>query len=199
MIDVNGQYIGSMFGQDRIGQTTPDLESSEWLRPWLPVAYPAPYLPTLRQDQGHPKLASIVIGAHQLVGQDKNGALVPAGLFCGTQATKANGGQYCVIAYSPFDVKFAFNAQTGARVTAAGQYAVLAAPSDGVAGDQVTLPSGQVITIQAGDLAFALACDLFSTGKVCPIGCAVRNVYQYIGGLASTSSLTEWFRSTSWS
>ena len=196
MIDVNGQYVGSLFGQDRIGQTTPDLESSEWLRPWLPVAYPAPYLPTLRQDQGHPKLASIVIGAHQLVGQDKNGALVPACLFCGTQATKANGGQYCVIAYSPADVKFAYNAQSGARVTAAGQYAVLAAPSDGAAGDQVTLPSGQVITIQAGDLAFALACDLFSTGKVRPIGCAVRNVYQYIGGVlvgsntSATSSAT---------
>ena len=196
MIDVNGQYYGQLFGQDRIGQTTPDLESSEWLRPWLPVAYPAPYLPTLRQDQGHPKLASIVIGAHQLVGQDKNGGLVPAGLFCGTQATKADGGQYCVIAYSPADVKFGFNAQTGARVTAAGQYAVLAAPSDGVAGDQVTLPSGQVITIQAGDLAFALACDLFSTGKVRPIGCAVRNVYQYIGGVltgtnaSATSSVT---------
>ena len=85
MIDVNGQYYGQLYGQDRIGQTTPDLESSEWLRPWLPIAYPAPYLPTLRQDQGHPKLASIVIGAHQIVGQDKNGGLVPAGLFCGTQ------------------------------------------------------------------------------------------------------------------
>src|ERR1039458_10073811 len=111
----------------------------------------------------------------------------PAGrrgwLNSGTQATKALGGQYCVSAYAPADVKFAFNAQSGARVTAAGQYAVLAAPSDGEAGDQVTLPSGQVITIQAGDLAFALTCDLFSTGKVRPIGCAVRNVYQYIGGV----------------
>src|ERR1035441_673926 len=198
MIDVNGQYYGQLFGQDRIGQTTPDLESSEWLRPWLPVAYPAPYLPTLRQDQGHPKLASIVMGAHQLVGQDKNGGLVPAGLYCGTQATKALGGTYCVIAYSPADVKFAFNAQTSARVTAAGQYAVLAAPSDGVAGDQVTLPSGQVITIQAADLAFALTCDLFTTGRSRPIGAAVRNVYQYIGGVlvgqntnpASTTSAT---------
>jgi hypothetical protein len=181
--DVNGQFYGQLFGQDRIGQTTPDLESSEWLRPWLPVAYPAPYLPTLRQDQGHPKLASIVIGAHQIVGQDKNGGLVPAGYFCGTQATKANGGQYCVIAYSPADVKFAFNPQTGVRVASAAEYAVLACPSDGVAGDTVTLPSGQVITIKAGDITFAETCDLFSTGKSRPIGCAVRNVYQYIGGV----------------
>ncbi|MGD0905119.1 MAG: hypothetical protein ABR924_19680 [Terracidiphilus sp.] len=267
MIDVNGQYYGQLYGQDRIGQTTPDLESSEWLRPWLPIAYPAPYLPTLRQDQGHPKLASIVIGAHQIVGQDKNGGLVPAGLFCGAQpngSTKsvtsvtiasdvatlavdhawalgetvnfagftggdaalngakvltavtpgvsasfvttladaataavtgvtgvsALGGQYCVLVYGPGDVKFAFNAQTSARVSAAGQYAVLAAPADGAAGDRVTLPSGQVITIQAADLAFALTCDLFATGKALPIGCAVRNVYQYIGGVLVGTNLS---------
>jgi hypothetical protein len=181
--DVNGQFYGQLYGQDRIGQTTPDLESSEWLRPWIPVAYPAPYLPTLRQDQGHPKLAGIVIGAHQLVGQDKNGGLVPAGYFCGTQATKANGGQYCVIVYQPWDVGFSYNPETSAPVQAAGETAVLAAPSDGVAGDTVTLPNGTVVTITAPQLAFALACDLFPTGKVRPIGCAVRNVYQYIGGV----------------
>lgn len=258
--DINGQFFGNLYGQDRIGQTTPDLESSEWLRPWLPVAYPAPYLPTLRQDQGHPKLASIVLGAHQLVGQDKNGGLVPAGLFCGTQApskalvitnsqieggtailasTKSgqlkigetvvitglvaaaaangtrvvtgqsgteftvevaaadeastaegagsaslkNAGQYCVIAYSPSDVRFAFNPQTSARVASPGEFVVLAAPSDGVAGDTVTLPSGQIITIRSGDLTFAASCDLFPNGKSKPIGAAVRNVYQYIGGV----------------
>lgn len=195
-IDINGQFSGSLYGQDRIGQTTPDLESSEWLRPWLPVAYPAPYLPTLRQDQGHPKLAGIVIGAHQLVGQDKNGALVPAGYFCGTQAAKASGGQYCVIVYQSWDVGFAYNPATATQVQAAGEFAVLAAPSDGAAGDTVTLPNGTVITITTGTLAFALACDLFGTGKVRPIGCAVRNVYQYIGGVlvgtntAATSSTT---------
>lgn len=189
MIDVNGQFFGHLYGQDRIGQTTPDLESSEWLRPWLPVAYPAPYLSTLRQDQGHPKLASIVIGAHQIVGQDKNGGLVPAGLFCGTQATKALGGQYCVIAYSPADVRFAFNAQTGVRVGSAGEYAVLACPSDAAVGDIVTLPSGQTITIKAGDITFAETCDLFATGKSRPIGCAVRNVYQYIGGVLTGTNI----------
>jgi hypothetical protein len=195
-VDVNGQLSGQLFGQDRIGQTTPDLESSEWLRPWLPVAYPAPYLPTSRQDQGHPKLASIVLSAHTIVGQDKNGGLVPAGLFCGTQATKANGGQYCVLQYGPADVKFAFNPQTSARVARAGEYAVLACPSDATAGDTVTLPNGSTITIQAGDITFAEACDLFVTGKARPIGCAVRNVYMYIGGvnvganLSATSSTT---------
>jgi hypothetical protein len=271
--DINNQFTGSLYGQDRIGQTTPDLESSEWIRPWLPVAYPAPYLPTLRQDQGHPKLASIVIGAHQIVGQDKNGGLVPAGLFCGTQplsksfvitnsqieggtgilqstasanlaigqvvtlsglthAPNLNGtftvvtksateftvdvpaadvaagaegagqgilaapGQYCIIAYGPSDVKFAYNPQTSAKVASIGEYAVLAAPADAAAGDQITLPSGVVITIKAADITFAQACDLFATGKSRPIGCAVRNVYQYIGGvlvgtnLSATSSAT---------
>jgi hypothetical protein len=265
MIDINGQYFGQLFGQDRVGQTTPDLESSEWLRPWLPVAYPAPYLPMLRQDQGHPKLASIVIGASMIVGQDKNGGLVPAGLNCGTQplskpvvitnstiedgigileytpavagaqlqqgqtitlagltnSTALNAqfviqsatasqfsvivasetnvaagaepgtatgtllypGAYNLFAYSMYDVKFAYNPQTSARVAAAGEYAVIAAPADAAVGDQVTLPSGQVITIKQTDITFAQSCDLFSTGKARPIGCAVRNVYQYLGGV----------------
>ena len=100
-IDVNGQFTGSLYGQDRIGQTTPDLESSEWLRPWIPVAYPAPYLPTLRQDQGHPKLAGIVIGSHMLVGQDKNGGLVPAGLFCGNAAITAPAARNCAAKRTP--------------------------------------------------------------------------------------------------
>jgi hypothetical protein len=162
--DVNGQFYGSLFGQDRIGQTTPDLEASEWLRPWLPIAYPAPYLPTLRQDQGHPKLAGIVIGAHQLVGQDKNGGLVPAGMFCGIQPLKASGGQYCVIVYQPFDIGFAYNPQTSAYVQTAGEYAVLAAPADAVAGDVITLPNGTAITIKATDIIFAWSCDLFTSG-----------------------------------
>lgn len=273
MQDINGQFFGQLYGQDRVGQTTPDLESSEWLRPWLPVAYPAPYLPTSRQDQGHPKLASIVISAHQLVGQDKNGGLVPAGLFSGIQppskplvitnsqitggvgilqsaksgqlkvgevvviagatnaaalngsfivqsknsseftvevsaadvaaaaeagasATLQNPGQYCILAYSPADVKFAFNAKTAARVASAAEYAVIAAPSDAANGDTVTLPSGRVITITTGDITFAQSCDLFPTGVARPIGAAVRNVYQYIGGVlvgnngSTTSSAT---------
>jgi hypothetical protein len=183
MQDINGQYYGSMLGQDRIGQTTPDLESSDWLKPFIPVSYPAPYLPTLRQDQGHPKLANIVLGSHMLVGQDKNGGLVPAGYFCGTQAAKASGGQYCVISYSVYDIAWTWNPQTSLRVAAAGEFVILAAPSDGAAGDTVTLPNGTVITVTTGTLAFALACDLFTTGKVRPIGTVLRNAYQYLGGV----------------
>jgi len=194
--DINGQYYGQLYGQDRIGQTTPDLESSEWLRPWLPVAYPAPWLPTLRQDQGHPKLAGIVLSAHMLVSKDKNGGLIPAGMTCGTQAAVADGGAYTVVVYGPADVGFAFNPQTGVRVAAAGEYAVLGAPSDGASGDTVTMPNGTVVTLSAGDVTFAKACDLIPTGIARPIGCAVRNVYQYIGGVnpgantAATSSTT---------
>lgn len=87
--DLHGQYTGKMFGQDRIGHTTPDLEASDSYRPWLPVAFPAPYLPGLRQDQGHPKAATKVLSSQMLVGLDKSGALVPAGLFCGAQANGA--------------------------------------------------------------------------------------------------------------
>jgi hypothetical protein len=83
--DINNQYTGQLFGQDRIGHTTPDLEVSDVLRPFLPNAYPAPYLPGMRQDQGHPKLANIVLSSQHLVGLDSSGGLVPAGLFCGSQ------------------------------------------------------------------------------------------------------------------
>jgi hypothetical protein len=267
MQDINGVFTGTLLNHDRMPQTTPDLESSEWLRPWLPVAYPAPYLPTLRQIQDHPSMANIVLGAHQLVGQDKNGGLVPAGLFCGTQApskalvitnatieggtgtllsTKAaqlvqgekitiagltavtalNGtftvssvgageftvevaaadhvaaaeaagtaslvsaGQYCILSYSPFDIKFAYNAQTGVKVAAYGERAVLAVPSDAAVGDQVTLPSGMVVTITQNDINFASTCDLFDAGKVRPIGVAVRNVYQYIGGVLKDKNVS---------
>jgi hypothetical protein len=164
--DINGQFYGQLYGQDRIGQTTPDLESSEWLRPWLPVAYPAPYLPTLRQDQGHPKLAGIVLGAHQLVGQDKNGALVPAGLFCGTTPAKASGGQYCAIVYQPWDVGFAFNPMTSARVQTAGEVALLAAPLDAVAGDSFQLPNGTTVIVTWPQINFAWKCDLFGGGNI---------------------------------
>ena len=88
-LDLHGQYTGKMFGQDRIGHTTPDLEASDSYRPWLPVAFPAPYLPGLRQDQGHPKAATKVLSAQMAVGLDKSGALVPAGLFCGQQPNGA--------------------------------------------------------------------------------------------------------------
>lgn len=190
--DINNQYTGQFFGKDRIGHTTPDAEATETLRPWLPVSYPAPYLPSMRQDQGHPVLANVVLTSQQLVGQDKSGALVPAGLFCGqggASGSAATGGGYCVLQYSAADVGFTYNAQTGVLVAAAGETAVLAAPSNGAAGNVVTFPNGTTKTIAAGDLTFANACTLFPAGIVKPIGCTIRNVFQYIGEV-QISSLT---------
>lgn len=182
--DINNQYTGKLFGQDRIGHTTPDLEASETLRPWLPIAYPAPYLPGLRQDQGHPKLANVVLSSQNLVGQDKSGALVPAGLKCGSTAAASN--DYTILVYGLSDVGFAINPQTGLYVAAAGEHVVLAAPSDAVAGN-VTLPNGTIVAVSAGDITFAHACNLFPTGVVRPIGCTLRNVLQYIGGIKQVS------------
>jgi hypothetical protein len=256
--DVNNQYTGKYYGAyPNMGHTTPDLELSDVLRPWLPVAYPAPYLPGLRQDFGHPKLANIVLSSQHLVGLDSSGALVPAGLFCGTQnrlgtsasttasvtsdvatveatndykvgdvvnisgitgtfaflngsqtVTSATGSQYsfdvthadvasgaavgasnlstagkfCILVYGPNDVGFSYNAQTGAYVQSAGEHAVLAAPSDAVAGN-VTLPDGTTVVVSSDDITFANSCTLFDTGVAKPIGVATRNVYQYIGGV----------------
>lgn len=84
--DINNNFSGSVFGRDRMGHVVPDLEFTETLRPFLEIPYPAPWLPTLRQDQAHPVLASVVLTSQSLVGLDKNGAIVPAGLFCGTQS-----------------------------------------------------------------------------------------------------------------
>ncbi|TSA39428.1 hypothetical protein D4R30_01090 [archaeon] len=261
--DVHGQYTGKMFGQDRIGHTTPDLEASDAYRPWLPVAFPAPYLPGLRQDQGHPKAATKVLSSQMAVGLDKSGALVPAGLFCGKQAngavlhptvaaiddnvltlTVANkmvegetftvvdtvnaylngqvltaksgtnsttvvadfthgdatpsvsdmtiqstkGGEFCILHYGAGSIDaFAVLASTGAVATA-NAHVVLAAPNDAVANMTVTLPDGTVVTVSAGDITFAHACDLFPTGVARPIGLATRDVYQYIGGTTVKST-----------
>lgn len=188
--DINNQYTGNLFGRDRIGHTTPDAEATEVLRPWLPVPYPAPYLPTLRQDQGHPVLANVVLSSNQLVGQDKNGAFVPAGLFCGTQATVSLGGTYCALKYSASDVGFATNPLTGNLVAAAGEVAVIGAPSNGNDGDVITFADGTTYTLQAGNAAAAKACNLFpgAHGRVKPIGLVIRNVFQYLGGVDVSST-----------
>lgn len=188
--DINNQYTGSLFGRDRIGHTTPDAEASEILRPWLPVPYPAPYLPALRQDQGHPVLANVVLSSQNLIGQDKSGAFVPAGLFCGTQATDAGHatnvlGHYCVLKYGQSDVGFAYNAITGNLVAAAGEVAVIAAPTNGAAGDVVTFSDGTTYTMSSGDVTAAKTCNLFpgTGGRAKPIGVTIRNVFQYLGGV----------------
>jgi hypothetical protein len=189
--NANGVYTGSLFGHDRIGHTTPDAEGTELLRPWLPIPYPAPYLPTLRQDQGHPVLAPVVLTSQMTVGQDKSGAIVPAGLFCGTGASNAGhatGGGYCALKYSASDVGFAYNAITGVLVAAAGEVAILASPSDGVAGDVITFSDGVAHTVTSGESTAAKACNLFPMNVVKPIGVTLRNVFQYIGGTTVTST-----------
>lgn len=181
--DVNNQFTGKFYGPTQtMGHTTPDLEVSDVLRPWLPVAYPAPYLPSLRPDFGHPVRAGIVLSSQHLVGLDSSGSLVPSGLFCGSQPTVANGGQYCILVYGTNDIGFCYNASTGTNVQQAGEHAVLAAPSDAVAGN-VTMPDGTIVVVSAADITFAKACTLFDTGVSRPIGVATRNVYQYIGGV----------------
>lgn len=188
--DVNNQYTGNLFGRDRIGHTTPDAEATECLRPWLPVPYPAPYLPSIRQDQGHPVLANVVLSSNQLVGQDTSGAFVPAGLFCGTQALKSLGGQYCALKYAASDVGFAYNAITGNIVAAAGEVAVIAAPTDGSDSDTITFYDGTTYSLQSGNVAAAKACALFpgTNGRVKPIGMCIRNVFQYLGGVDFSST-----------
>ncbi len=213
--DINNQYTGNLFGRDRIGHTTPDAEATEVLRPWLPVPYPAPYLPTARQDQGHPVLANVVLSSQQLVGQDSSGGFAPAGLFCGTQYTIAGIASYnstngtnisgwCALRYSASDVGFAYNAITGALVAAAGEVAVLACPSDATDGVVLYFSDGTTYTTSAGgaggagDCASAKACTLFGSAagsatspivnKVRPIGLTIRNVFQYLGGVNFTST-----------
>lgn len=274
-LDINNNYRGTLYGRDRLGYTTPDADASEPLRPFLPVPYPAPWLPGRRLDEGHPVGAQVVISSHQIVGIDKSGALIPAGLQSGNTGTSQilamgtanvtvasttsvvtlsgvsnttgytldstaaihyaagdtisiassgvtnlNGsyvllsavlattwtltfastgnpgsatasagtvrnyqGLYCAIQYGQNDVGFARNAATGNPVAAAGEYVVLSAPSDGVAGDLVVFPDGNVITAVSGDVTFALACNLIPSGVARPIGYAVRNVFQFLGGV----------------
>jgi len=276
-LDINNNYRGTLYGRDRLGYTTPDADASEPLRPFLPVPYPAPWLPGKRLDEGHPVGAQVVLSSHTIVGVDKSGALVPAGLISGTQAssqiattvhnsantyavasgvvtlvltdsevaytgstaafaagdtvallgttvtgldgnyiltsavhaagvwtivfggsTASNAGAteipaastfrdyqglYAAIVYGQNDVGFARNASTGNPVAAAGEYVVLAAPSDAVVADLIVLPNGNVISVESGDITFAQACNLIPNGVARPIGYVVRNVFQFLGGV----------------
>jgi hypothetical protein len=191
--DLNNQYTGKLFGKDRVGHTTPDLELSEVKRPWLPVPYPAPYLPALRQDQGHPVLASVVLSSQHLVGQDKSGALVPSGLISGS--TPSGSNQWCILQWSAGGAdQFTIDPRTGKPVTP-GDHCVLACPCDAAPGN-VTLSNGTIVAVTANDITWAKACNLFpnvtsggagataySYGTARPIGVATRNVLQYVGGV----------------
>jgi len=176
--DINNNYRGTFFGKDRLGFVTPDCDASEPIQPYLPVGYPAPWLPIKRRDEGHPVGAGIVISSHQLVGVDKSGGLIPAGLISGPQPATSAGGRYCLIKYGPDDVGFTINPRTGVKVAAAGEYVLLAAPSNAQAGDVV-----DGISITAADITFANSCDLVPGSVARAIGYALRNVMQFIGGV----------------
>jgi len=281
--DINNNYKGTFYGKDRLGFTTPDVDASDWPRPFLPVSYPAPWLPIRRRDDAHPVGGGVVISTGQLVGLDKSGALIPAGTFCGAQAPELTGtriappahagvglsdigvagpyngatdavftvkistaagtdkfewkkdagafsgeisitgvaqalsdnvtvtfaattghtaddtwtisakaaagaklGNYCLLVYGADDVGFSINPQTGARVAAAGEHVLLAAPSDATTGT-LTLPNGSTATLVQGDIDFALVCDLIPGGYARALGYAVRNMWQYIGGVNQTA------------
>jgi len=171
--DINNQYSGNLFGKDRIGHTTPDAEATETLRPWLPVSYPAPWLPALRQDQGHPLLAGIALSSQMLIAQDKSGALIPAGMRCGDTGNNANhatGAGYVALKYGQVDADFGvINPFTGAAV-AAGDVVYIAAPTDGVNTDVITFPDGSTDSPSTGEITAAKACDLIPGGRSKPIG-----------------------------
>jgi hypothetical protein len=191
--DVHNQYTGVLFNKDRQGITTPDAEASERLRPYLPVSYSAPYLPGLRVDDGHPILGQIAISSQMLVGVDKSGALVPAGMRSGNTGSSpggahATGAGYFALKYSANDVKWGvLHPLTGAVVTA-NAVAVIAAPSDAANSDVITFNDGTTYTVQTGDIAPAQSCNLFPGGIVKPLGVAIQNVWQYLGATVVSST-----------
>ena len=209
-LDINNNYRGTLYGRDRLGYTTPDADASEPLRPFLPVPYPAPWLAGKRLDEGHPVGAQVVLSSHDLVGVDKSGALVPAGLISGNTGVRTNaatGDGYVVVVYGQNDVGFARNPKTGNPVAAAGEYVFIAAPDNGATTDVITLPNGNVLSPLQTDLDFAHLCNLIpgsapavsattdtipgpgnSTSNAAysgarPIGYVVRNVFQFLGGV----------------
>src|ERR1039458_9191479 len=110
--DVNNNFRGTWYGKDRLGFVTPDCDASEPLQPFLPIGYPAPWLPIRRRDEGHPVAAGVVLSTGNLVGVDKSGGLIPAGFRSGDQGKKEDGGTYCLVKYGADDVGFAYNPQT---------------------------------------------------------------------------------------
>ena len=140
-LDINNNYRGTLYGRDRLGYTTPDADASEPLRPFLPVPYPAPWLPGRRLDEGHPVGAQVVISSHQMVGVDKSGALIPAGMQSGTTATSTLKSNFANTGGTGI-------ATTGATLVITGGVATLtyagtpsAVPAGVAVGDTVTFAS----------------------------------------------------------
>jgi hypothetical protein len=184
MFDVNNNYRGTQYGKDRLGFITPDLDASEPLQPFLPVGYPAPWLPMRRRDEGHPVAAGVVLSTGNMVGVDKSGGLIPAGFRSGDTGTKASGGGYCIVKYGQDDVGFAYNAATGKKVRSAGEYVVMACPTDAAAGDVA-----EGVSVTADDIAFAKTCDLIPGAVARGLGYALKNTFQYIGGVDIVSTV----------
>jgi len=180
--DVNNNFLSTSLGSDRKGFTTPDCDASEPIQPYLPYSYPAPWLPSKRRDDAHPAGLNITISHANIVGVDKNGYLIPAGYFSGTQATKANGGKFCVIEYSADDLALGtLNPVTGVNVATATECALIAAPSDAdvTHGETVTLADGVTTKVFTADqVAAALLCTLIPGGVCRGLGYALRNMWQ---------------------
>ena len=88
-VDMYGNFRGTFLGADRLATTTPSPDASDALVPFLPISYPAPWLPIRRRDESHPIAAGVVISEGQICGVDQSGALIPAGYFCGLQPNGA--------------------------------------------------------------------------------------------------------------
>ena len=76
-LDAFNRYTGTGRPVDDMGETTPEIEVSESIRPWGKFL-PAPYLPVGRFDVH--KRANVVLSVGTPVGLDKVGSLVPAGI-----------------------------------------------------------------------------------------------------------------------
>lgn len=183
--DINNNYTGNFFGKDRLGFTTPDLDASDPVQPFLPVGYPAPWLPIRRRDTGHPVGAGVVISSHQLVGLDASGALVPAGLWSGVLDVGASGPKLaCILKYGLDDVGSTLNPITGQKVAADGEVAVIGVSSTVTAGDVI-----DGVTITTGMITDATNAAPLIPGQVArPIGYAIRNVFQFLGGVDIVSA-----------
>lgn len=76
-LDTYNRYSGTGRPVDDMGNTTPEIEVSESVRPWGKFL-PAPYLPVGRFDVH--KRANVVLSVGTPVGFDAVGSLVPAGI-----------------------------------------------------------------------------------------------------------------------
>ena len=75
--DTFNRYEGTGRDYHDLGETTPEIEVSESVRPWVKLL-PAPYVPIGRFDVH--KRANVVLSVGTPVALDKRGNLIPAGL-----------------------------------------------------------------------------------------------------------------------